>query len=122
MSDYRVKTNWGQSLVSLNVLNPQPRSEGVKATQRVVSLNGVVYDYGLYTELTWDFLEDPTEVLAIYTLFGIHSARSAPVTVYVPNDLYAYVRYNGRAVRPAPSWQNYFPRGVTILVKNLEVA
>jgi len=74
----------------------------------------------LYLELIWDVLEDATSVTAVLTPFGLHNATSREVTVYARDDLYAWKRYNGRAVRPPANWSQYFPRGVVVLVTNLE--
>lgn len=121
MSDYRVAVGSNIALASLTSISPQPRSEGVKATQRIFSISGSPHDYGLYTELVWDFLESPAQVYTVFGYFGLNgSAKSAGVTVYVPDDIYIYKRYNGRAIRPQPSWVNYFPRSVVILVRDLE--
>ena len=121
MSNYKVAEGWNVALGSLITIDPQPYSEGVKSVQRVYALSGDPIDYGNYITLNWDFLESPTEVADVYEFFGLDTLTSSPVTIYLPNDIYVYKRYNGLAVRPQPSWNNYFPRGVAIVVKNLEI-
>ena len=121
MSDYRVKEDWNQSLVSLTVLNPQPKSTGLLYAQREFAFGGNVWDQAPHIQLIWDHLESPDEVMDIYTLFGLNDSKQSFVTVYMPNELYVYTRYNGKAIRPQASWSNYFPRNVTIIVRDLEI-
>jgi hypothetical protein len=125
MSTYRAKTAHDVALGSLTVLDPQPRSEGVKATRRSYAANGAVYDEGLYVELVWDYLADATAYQTLLAVFGLSaSVAYADVTVYVRNQVYAFTRYNGIAVRPElgvdGAWSSYFPRNLTILIKHLE--
>lgn len=120
MSDYRAKKEVDQLLAALTVLDPQPRSEGVKPVNRNFALGGTVWETAYYIELVWDFLETPAEVAAIYGIFGLDSAKSYPVTIYAWNDDYVYKRYNGVAIKPIPSWNNYFARSVIIVVQDLK--
>jgi len=120
MTTYRAKVNHDIALGSLTVLSPQPRSEGVKPTRRTPLADGMVVEEGLYVELVWDVFETASEYQTVLTVFGLGSATSADVTIYARNAVYDWKRYNGKAVRPDPSWQQYFPRGVVILVRNLE--
>lgn len=119
MTTYRAKIAHGVALVSLTTLDPQPRSEGVKPTRRDFVGDGTLVEQGLYVELVYDVLEDVTQYQAVLTVFGLVAAKSALVTVYCRNDLFNWVRYNGTAIRPEPSWQQFFPRGVVILVRDL---
>lgn len=121
MSTYRAKVNTDVAFVSLTTLSPQPRSEGVKVTRRIPMADGSVLFEGLYVELVWDVLESAADYLTVMTVFGLHSNWSSPVTVYVRDDLFAWKRYNGVAVRPQASWNMYFPRNVSVLVRNLEL-
>lgn len=120
-SDYRAKTGINQTLVSLTKLSPQPASAGVKATRRVPLGDGSVLDQGLYVEWDYSVVEDAAQLLAILTPLGLHTAMFAAVTIYTRDDLYAYKRYNGVAVRPPASWENFYARQVSILIRNLEV-
>lgn len=119
MTTYRAKVNHNVALVSLTTLDPQPRSEGVKPTRRDYANDGTVIDQGLYVELVWDILDDATAYTTILGVFGLTSAKSADVTIYARNDQYAWTRYNGKAIRPEPSWNQFFPRNVVILVRDL---
>lgn len=113
-------------LGSLTVLDPQPRSIGVQPTRRTYSASGQVFDEALYVELLWDYLDDPTAYQAMLTSFGVNSAKFANVTVYVRDATYNFVRYNGVAVQPETGrhviWRDYFPRQITMIVKDLTVA
>ena len=118
-SDYRVAAGSNVALAGLTVLNPQPSSQGVQATRRVDVADGSLYLQGLFCEFVWNVLDDGTQVRDIFLRFGLLTVRSGPVTIYTRDDIYNKHRYNGLAVRPPINWQNYFPRDMTILVKNL---
>lgn len=111
---------------SLEVITPQPRSEGIKATRRVFLPDGTVRDDGLYVELLWSVMDDATDYQALLDQFGVNTARSNEVTVMVRDDTFAWVRMNGTAVRPQPGgevrWSDFFPRSITILIKDLTAA
>jgi hypothetical protein len=138
-SDYRIGIGHNIALASLKVFGlttgatkgtvtiggvditvNQPSSEGLKATRRDISGDGLnVYDKGLYVELVWPILRDKADVQALFTLCGINAAKANWVTVYCRDDLYNYQRYNGTAVRPPVSWTQYRPRNITILIRDL---
>jgi hypothetical protein len=123
MSTYRVADGHDVALVSLNVVDPQPKSEGIKSTRRTFAADGTVYDEGRYVELEFSMIPGVSEYQALLDAFGVKSALSNDVTVYVRDETFAWVRMNGTAVRPEPGrdvrW-TYFPRSVTILVRALE--
>jgi|GEM_PF-6740801 len=116
---YKIATGHGVALVSLAAIAPQPASPGVKATRRTHSADGAVHDEALYIQLAWSIVEDATALAALLTQFGLASATTANVTVYIPSQLHAYTRYNGVAVRPEIARDNYFLRNVQIIVKDL---
>ncbi len=123
MSDYRVGEGHDIALGSLTVLDPQPRSEGLKYTRTTYSASGLVYREKPYVELIWSMVESPTVYQSILEDFGLDALVSANVTVYVLDDQLTATRYNGRAIRPAigrdGGQRNYFMRNVTIIVKDL---
>lgn len=121
MSNYRVAVEHGVSLGSLTVIDPQPRSEGVKPLSRSFGLGGTVWDQAYFCELIFDFLESPAQVEDVYTLFGIFDSKESDITLYAPDDRYVYQRYNGKVTRPIPSWNNFFPRSVIITARDLKV-
>jgi len=126
MTTYRVADTHDVALVDLNVLDPQPRSEGIKPTRRTFGGDGTPYDEGKYVELLYSVVASVTEYQAILDAFGVKSAGSNEVTVYVRDATFAWTRQNGLAIRPQPGqdvrWSNFFPRDVVILVRDLEDA
>jgi len=125
VSDYRVSTGHDVALGSLTVLSPQPRSEGVRYTRTTHAASGVVVREGAYVELVWSTLGSAGAYQTLLGTFGLSSAQSALVTVYVRNERFSYVRYNGRAVLPEPGdgveW-DVFPSDAVVLVRDLVVA
>lgn len=126
MTTYRVKTGHDQALVSLVDVSPQPTSGGMRPTRRSYAADNSVFDESKYVELEFKSLGSASAYQTLLTQFGLSSSvASANVTVYVRNEVFTYVRMNGTAVRPEPgrevNWK-YFPRNVTILVKDLVVA
>lgn len=123
---YKVADGHDVALVSLTDVSPQPASEGIKATRRTHAADGSVYDEAKYVELVFSIVGSVTGYQALLAQFGVQSALTNDVTVYVRDETFAWVRMNGTAVRPQPGegvrWNNYFPRNITILVKDLEAA
>jgi hypothetical protein len=123
MTTYRVADGFNIALVSLTVLDPQPRSEGIKPTRRTFGGDGTPYDESKFVELLYSAVGSVTEYQSILSDFGVQSAGSNEVTVYVRDETFAWVRKNGLAIRPEPGqdvkWTNYFPRDVVILVRDL---
>lgn len=127
MTDYAAKTGSNVALVSLTTLDPQPHSDGIKCTRRAYGADGTVIEEGLYVELEWNVVKDPTQYQAILTVFGLSaSVKMAAVTVYVPDQTRAFVRMNGNAIRPEVGrdmvYNNAHPRNVTIVVRDLATA
>lgn len=126
MSTYRVADNWDVALESLNDISPQPQSDGIKPTRRTYAANGAVYDEGLYVELQFNVLNNASAYQSLLNQFGIQSATTNEVTVYVRDATFAWVRMNGLAVRPEMGrdvrWNRFFPRDITILVRDLTAA
>lgn len=123
MTTYKVKTGHDQALVDLADIAPQARSTGIRYTKRTYSADGAVHTAGPYVELEFDLVGNATQYLALLTQFGLHASLNADVTVYVKDDLFAWGRYNGVAVRPETGrevvWTRFFPRRIVILVKEL---
>lgn len=120
MSNYKVKTGHSQALVDLVAMNPQPHSRGVQFGRTTFSADGSAHNEAPYVILEWDMIEDATAYTTLLTQFGLSaSTYSANVTVYVPNNVFTYTRYNGIAVLPPASHDNYFIRNVQIAIKDL---
>jgi hypothetical protein len=127
MTTYRVSSaGHDEELDDLTVISPQPRSIGVQSTRRTYGVDGTVLDEGRYVEIEFSYSEDPTAYAALLTLFGVQNTLTNLVTVYVPDERYAWTRYNGTAVRPEigrdVTRTNYFIRNITILIKDLEAS
>lgn len=122
MSDYRVKTSHGQSLVSLTRFDPQPRCEGLQYTRETPTGSGIVRE-GPFFILQWNVQEEPVDYQAILTPCGLASAETALVTVYGPDARFNMVRYNATAVLPLVgrdvSRNQFFIRDIGILFMNL---
>lgn len=126
MTTYKVADGFNVALGSLNNVNPQPTSEGIKPTRRTHSVNGTVVDESKYVELVFNVLGRETTYQSLLNQFGIENALTNDVTVYVRDDKFTWVRMNGTAIKPEPGremrWRSYFPRDVVILVRDLELS
>lgn len=118
MSDYRVLPGLYNSLASLQVITPQPMSPGIQSTREEFTGGGFIVEMGMYLELSWNVLGSAAMALAVYTYFGLHTQRAGQVTLYARDGTFAYQLYNGLAVRPNPTWENFFPKRITILVRD----
>lgn len=120
---YLVATGHSVALVSLVAMVPQPTGGGVMPVQRNQSASGAVHEIGKWAELKWNVHNNPAMYLALLTQFGLHSALTSSVTVYIRNEFFAFARYNATAVRPQMGtdveWNNSFPRDISIILKNL---
>jgi len=119
MSEYKVLPGFNGATAALVKVPLQPISTGGLATRRTLMGDGSILDQGLYVEWTYSVIEDAAQLLTVLTPLGLHTAKSAAVTIWTRDDLYAYHRYNGVAQRPPASWENYFARGVIIRICNL---
>jgi hypothetical protein len=118
-------TGYNVALVDLDPIVPQPRSDGVAATRRSFSANGGVYEAGLFVQLEWSLLGSAAQYRALLTQFGLLTTTTAEVTVQVRDHAFNWIRFNGVAVRPDIGkdirW-DIFPRGITLLIRELEVS
>lgn len=123
MSTYRVADNFNIALGSLTVLSPQPASLGIQYTRQDFAADGTPINEGPFVELVWNSLGTKAQYQTILTAFGLLSADSNDVTVYVRNDVFDFVRMNGKAIKPKPEngvqWRRPFPRNIVILVRDL---
>lgn len=123
---YLVKTGHGVALVSLDAMVPQPRTDvTVRPVVRNESASGAIQEIGLYIELLWSMIETPTQLTTLLTQFGLSTTvLTNQVTIYVPNQVYAFTRYNGLARFPLQGTDihrsDYFIRDLKIIVNRLE--
>lgn len=124
---YQVGLGWDIPLDDLVVLNPQPRSPNMGVVRRayVVSTVPGVIDQKTFVPLLYSGLGSAVQWRAVATQFGLEvwNVKTAKVTVYVRDFEYSWVRKNGIAVRPlirgGIEWRDFFPRDITIIVKEL---
>ena len=126
MSTYKVADGHDVALGSLSDVDPQPRSTGIQATRRTFAADGTIQDDAKYILLEFTALASASEYQSLLSDFGIQTATSNDVTVYVRDETFAWGRYNGTAIRPSPGtdvkWKDYFPRDIAILVRDLEAS
>lgn len=127
MSFYKVLLGHDQPLVDLELVDPQPSSDGVQATRRTYSGNGSVHVEGLYIILRFDVVGFEAEYNDLLQQFGVDGgSREAEVTLYAPDEDFQYNRFNGIAIRPQNSQEvrrrDYAIGGIELLVRNLEFA
>lgn len=123
MGTYKAYIGLDNALVDLAALDPQPTSKGVRYTRTTTAASGELLQEGAYTILEWNILNDETAYQNLLDSLGVLDSTTSPVTVYCKSEIFTFVRYNGLAVRPSVpndvDWQ-YFPRSISILIKNLE--
>lgn len=104
-------------------VSPQPKSEGIKPTRRTYGADGTVIDEGKYVELEFNMLASQSAYDSLLTQFGIDGTLTNVVTVSVRDETWAFVNKNGTAVRPEMGrdarWNNFFPRDIVILIRDL---
>ncbi len=126
MTNYKVAEGSNVALVSMTDVAPMCRSEGLEYSRSSFAASGAIVREGAHIRLLFDVLESDTEFNSLLALFGLDSATSAAVTVYIPGPLRTFARYNGTAIRPATNdgmrHSEYFLRDVTILIRDLAVA
>ncbi len=124
MSDYRVADGSDVALGSLTVLDPQPRSPGIQYARQTFAADGTPVNEGPFVLLIWSTISN-ANYDTIMSNFGLTSADSNDVTVYVRDENWDYVRKNGKAIKPRigeeRDW-DIFPRDMVILVRDLEDA
>jgi hypothetical protein len=124
MTQYLVATGHDVALGSLSAIVPQPRTIGLQHTRRQFAASGIVIDELSYVELLFSMLETVAQLQALLTQFGVLTATTADVSVYVQDENYDWQVYNGVAVKPLIGVdghrQEYFLRDFTILVKSLQ--
>ena len=120
---YKVADGLNVALGSLVDVDPQPRSSGIRPTRRTFGADGTVLDEGKYVELEFNVMPDTATYQSILNQFGVDTALTNDVTVYVRDEQFNFVRMNGTAIRPEPGrdvqQRDFFLRNVTLLIRNL---
>lgn len=127
-SSYKVADGHDIAFGSLNLIVPQPSSNGVEATRRTYSANGEPFDEGLFIELRWNIVGQSDRLNTILAFFGLNGDdMTNEVTISVPEGpILAYNKFNGLAIRPEIGRdirrRDFALRELIILVKNLSYA
>lgn len=112
-------------LEDLDPIVPQPATPGMLFGRRSYAASGIVIDEMPYVPFEFSTIKSATQYQSILTQFGLMTALTAEVTVYVQDRNYDWVLRNGLAVAPEIGTDGqrsqYFLRDFTILVKNLAV-
>ena len=123
---YKIAEGHDVALVSMTDIAPQPQSNGVEYARSSFAASGAVVREAPFVRLVWSALGSDTEYNTLLALFGLDSATSAAVTVYVPGVRRSATRFNGTAILPVAGdgmeHSQYFLRDVTILIRDLVVA
>ena len=123
---YKIAEGHDVALVSMADIAPQPQSNGVEYARSSFAASGAVVREAPFVRLVWSALGSDTEYNTLLALFGLDSATSAAVTVYVPGVRRAATRFNGTAILPVAGdgmqHSQYFLRDVEILIRDLAVA
>lgn len=123
MTQYLVATGWDEALEDLDPIEPQPRTIGLQYARRQYAASGVVIDELAYVELEWSMLETAAEYQTLLAQFGLDTATTSEVSIYLQNENYEWILRNGIAVKPQigsdGARNQFFLRDFTILVKAL---
>lgn len=122
---YLIATGHDIALESLVAIVPQPRTVGYQYGRRQYAANGSIIDEAPFVSLQWDMIATDTEYQSLLSQFGLTSATTANVSVYIQDERYNWIVRNAVAVLPFVGTDvardNYFIRNVTILLKNIRV-
>lgn len=108
---------------ALDIVVPQPRCPGVQATRRLQAADATIYEEAPFAELHFNILEDDDMYYDLLDQFGLIEALFSPVTVRLRNQFFLDGLFNGIAIRPEHGKEidwHYFPRDVTLLIRDLE--
>jgi hypothetical protein len=123
MPQYLLETGHGVALVDLDALDPQPRTDAtVRPIQRNDSASGLIHEIGLYIVLQYSTL-NVTKYQSLLTQMGLSATVTAnQVTIYVPNQIYTWARYNAIVRLPEQGVdvrRNYFLKDVNFVFSRL---
>lgn len=120
---YKVKTGHDQALVDLVDMNPQPSTIGLEYAREQYAASGVVVQELPFVRLNWSMFETVTEYTTLLSQFGLSSATTSEVSVYIQDERFGWVLRNAIAVLPMIGQQgsrtNYFLRDFSILLTRL---
>lgn len=121
---YKVKAGHDQPLEDLLPITPQPRTSGMLVTRRQYAASGIVIDEQPYVLFEWSMLDPASEYQNLLDQFGLTTATTAPVSIYVQDQNYEWVLRNATVVKPLIGTEggrnNFFIRDIVIVAKNLQ--
>lgn len=121
MSDFLIGIGYNVPQANLVAFDPQPTSEGMQAARVQFGLGGAPRFEGLYIELAWGVFEEAADYQANLALCGLSAAvLSAEVTLYAPDLVENWQRWNGLAVLPQARWRDLWLKDVVLMIRNLE--
>lgn len=125
MASYRVGLGHNLTYNDLEPILPEPANGFVTPMDRSYSISGKPIDHGLYVAFKWDMLPDLTTYnTAILHQFGLDTADSSEVTIYVMTPRLEWGIYNGLALFPQYgediSYSSFFVRNLNLYVVDLE--
>lgn len=91
---------WDQPLESLLPIDPQPATVGLQYNRRQFAASGIVIDEGPFWELLFSALEDGNMYKGLLTQSGLLVAKTAPMSVYGPDENYDPILRNVTMVKP----------------------
>lgn len=120
---YLVAAGHDEPLEDLDPIIGQCSTEGLQYERRQYAASGAVIDELPFVEFNFSTLI-VSRYQALLTQFGLLTAKTAPVSVYVQDENYDWILRNGTAVKPLIGTDgkrtNYFLRDFTILVHSLQ--
>lgn len=123
MTQYLVSDAWDVALESLEPIDPQPATIGFEYTRRQYAASGVVIDELGFVRLNFSALEDIDQYQSLLAQFGLDTATTANVSVYVQDERYNWILRNAICVLPQIGTDgqrsDFFLRGFSILLKQL---
>ena len=122
---YLIADGYNVALGSLVALDPQPATPGMLFGRRTHALSSDIIDELPYVPFRYSHFASVAECQAVLTQFGLLTALTNLVSVYVQDRNYDWVIRNGIAIAPEigpdGSRENYFLRNFTIIVHSLRV-
>lgn len=120
---YRIGLGHDLALESLTPLDPQPATPGMLFGRRSYALSSDVIDELPYVPFRYSAFGTIEEYQSVLSQFGLLTALTSLVTVYVQDRTYDWVLRNGVAVAPLIGQDgqrnNFFLRDFEIVVHGL---
>lgn len=121
---YKVHTGFNVAVGSMSDIDPQPATIGMEYTREQYAASGIVVQELAFVRLNWSMLDPVSQYTSLLTQFGLSSATTSEVSVYIQDERFGWIVRNAIAVLPMIGQQgsrnNYFLRDFTILLKNLQ--